>query len=311
MIRFLLGRFVWSLVVIWFVVSATFVMVSAVPADPVRTMVGPHADQETIARVRKQYCLDEGFLGQYGCFVGKVMKGDLGHSFRFDRSVSSIIGDRIWPTAQLALAAIFLQLVIGVPLGILAAVRRNQLADYASNVVALIGQSAPTFFIGTVLVYFFGFVLGWFPIGGYGSGVWGRLHHLVLPSVTLASVGVAYYSRVVRSEMVEVLAEDYVRTARAKGVGERAVIGRHALRNALGPLVTLIGLDLGVLMGGAVVTESIFAWPGLGREVLQAIFEVDIPLIIGVTLFTAVAIVIANLLVDIVYAWIDPRVRLE
>jgi peptide/nickel transport system permease protein len=129
--------------------------------------------------------------------------------------------------------------------------------------------------------------------------------------VTLASVGVAYYSRVVRSEMVEVLAEDYVRTARAKGVDERAVIGRHALRNALGPLVTLVGLDLGVLMGGAVVTESIFAWPGLGREVLQAIFEVDIPLIIGVVLFTAVAIVIANLLVDVVYAWIDPRVRLE
>jgi peptide/nickel transport system permease protein len=310
-IRFLAGRVVWSIVTIWFVVSATFAMVSAIPVDPVRTMVGPHADQQTIARVRQQYCLDEGFAGQYACFVGGVMKGDLGHSFRFDRSVASIISDRIWPTTQLALAAIFLQLAVGVPLGILAAVRRNRFADYASNVVALIGQSAPTFFIGTVLVYVFAFVLGWFPIGGYGAGFWSRLHHLVLPSVTLASVGVAYYSRVVRSEMVEVLAEDYVRTARAKGVGERAVIGRHALRNALGPLITLVGLDLGVLMGGAVVTESIFAWPGLGREVLQAIFEVDIPLIIGVVLFTAVAIVVANLLVDVVYAWIDPRVRLE
>jgi peptide/nickel transport system permease protein len=310
-IRFLLGRLVWSLLVIWFVVSATFVMVSAIPVDPVRAMVGPHADAKTIARVRAEYCLDEGPIGQYGCFVGGVARGDLGHSFRFDRSVASIIGDRIWPTTQLALAAIFLQLVIGVPLGVIAAVRRNRAADYAANVTALIGQSAPTFFIGTVLVYVLAFRLGWFPIGGYGSGFWSRLHHLVLPSVTLASVGVAYYARVVRSEMIEVLAEDYVRTARAKGVAEGAVVTRHALRNALGPLVTLIGLDLGVLMGGAVVTESIFAWPGLGREVLQAIFEVDIPLIIGVVLFTAVAIVVANLVVDVVYAWIDPRVRLE
>jgi peptide/nickel transport system permease protein len=311
MIRFLLGRVAWSLIVIWFVVSATFVMVSAIPVDPVRTMVGPHADAATIARVRTAYCLDEGFVGQYGCFVGGVMRGDLGHSFRFDRSVASIIGDRIWPTTQLALAAILLQLLIGVPLGVIAAVRRNRAADYAANVTALIGQSAPTFFIGTLVVYVFAYRFGWFPIGGYGSGVWGRLHHLVLPAMTLASVGVAYYSRVVRSEMIEVLGEDYVRTARAKGVGEGGVVMRHALRNALGPLITLVGLDLGVLMGGAVVTESIFAWPGLGREVLQAIFEMDIPLIIGVVLFTAVAIVVANLVVDVVYAWIDPRVRLE
>ena len=311
MMRFLLGRLVWSIVVIWFVVSATFVMVSAIPVDPIRTMVGPHADEKTIVRVRAEYCLDEGFAGQYACFVGRVMKGDLGTSFRFDRSVSSIIADRIWPTTQLALAAIFLQLAIGVPLGVLAAVRRNRAADYAANVTALIGQSAPTFFIGTLLVYVFAFRFGWFPIGGYGSGFWGRLHHLVLPAFTLAAVGVAYYSRVVRSEMIEVLAEDYIRTARAKGVAEGSVVRRHALRNALGPLVTLVGLDLGVLMGGAVVTESIFAWPGLGREVLQAIFEVDIPLIIGVTLFTAVAIVVANLLVDLAQAWIDPRVRLE
>jgi peptide/nickel transport system permease protein len=310
-IRFLVGRLVWSLVVIWFVVSATFVMVSAIPADPVRTMVGPHADAQTIARVRGEYCLDRGFVAQYGCFVGRVMTGDLGTSFRFDRPVASIIAERIWPTAQLALAAILLQLAVGVPLGVIAAVRRDRAADHAANVLALVGQSAPTFFIGTILVYVLAFRWGLFPIGGYGSGFWGRLHHLVLPAVTLASVGVAYYARVVRSEMIEVLGEDYVRTARAKGVPEGAVVRRHALRNALGPLVTLVGLDLGVLMGGAVVTESIFAWPGLGREVLQAIFEVDLPLIIGVTLFTAVAIVVANLLVDLVYAWIDPRVRLD
>jgi peptide/nickel transport system permease protein len=310
-IGFLLRRAAWSVLVVWFVVSATFVMVNAVPADPVRTLVGPHANAETIQRVREHYCLDRGFVVKYGCFVGRVAQGDLGESFRTKKSVSSIIAARWWPTAQLALAAILIQLVVGVPLGIIAALRRNRGADYAANVTALIGQSAPTFFIGLLLIYFFAFQLGWFPIGGYGSGFWGRLHHMVLPAFTLAAVGVAYYSRVVRSEMIDVMSEDYVRTARAKGLAPRRVVLHHALRNALGPLVTLVGLDLGVLMGGAVITESIFSWPGLGREVLQAIFEIDIPVIIGVVLFTAVAIVVANLLVDLVYAWLDPRVRLD
>ncbi|MCE9577799.1 MAG: ABC transporter permease [Deltaproteobacteria bacterium] len=311
MIRFVLRRLVWSALVVWFVVSATFAMLTIIPADPVRALLGPHATPKTIERVRERYCLDEDLIGQYGCFVGRIATGDLGESFRSKRPVAAIIADRVWPTTQLALAAIFLQLVIGVPLGILAAIRRNRAPDYLANVGALIGQSAPTFFIGTLLVYLFGFRFGWFPVSGYGTGFWDRLHHLVLPATTLAAVGVAYYSRVVRSEMIEILGEDYVRTARAKGLGERAVVGRHALRNALGPLVTLVGLDLGVLMGGAVVTESIFAWPGLGREVLQAIFEVDIPLIIGVVMFTAIAIVLANLVVDLVQAWLDPRIRIS
>jgi peptide/nickel transport system permease protein len=294
---------------VWFVVTATFVMTAAIPADPAAALLGPHATEDALARVRAHYCLDRGIVQQYGCWLDRVAHGDLGDSYRSKRPVTAIIADRIWPTAQLALAAIVLQLVLGVPLGIIAATRRGRWPDLAANLVGLVGQSAPPFFVGTVLLYLLAYRWGWFPLSGYGGPGWDRLAHLVLPAMTLAAVGVAYYARVLRSELVDVLREDYVRTARAKGLPERAVIGRHALRNALGPLVALIGLDLGVLLGGAVVIEVIFAWPGLGREILQATLEVDIPLIIGVVLITAVAIAIANLLVDLAAPWLDPRLR--
>jgi peptide/nickel transport system permease protein len=309
-IRFLAGRVLWSLVTVWFIVSATFAMVTAIPADPARMMVGPHAPPEVVEQVRVAHCLDRSWIEQYGCFVGRIARGDLGQSFSSQRSVGDIIASRVRPTAELALAAIALQLLFGIPLGVLAAARRGRWQDHGANLIALIGQSAPTFFIGTMLLWLIAYRTGWFPIGGYGAG-WSRLHHLVLPAFTLAAVGVAYYARVVRNEMIDILAEDYVRTARAKGLAERTVVVRHGLRNALGPVATLIGLDLGVLMGGAVVTEYIFAWPGLGREVLQAILEVDIPLIVGVVLFTAVVIVVVSLVVDIVYGLLDPRVRVS
>jgi peptide/nickel transport system permease protein len=309
MIGLVLRRLGWSILVVWFVITTTFVMTAAIPADPVKTLLGPHSTPEAIERVRAYYCLDHGLVHQYRCYVSSIVHGDLGESYRSKQPVTTIIAEKVWPTAQLALAAIFLQLLIGVPLGVIAAIRRNRWQDHGANVIGLIGQSAPTFFIGTLALYFFAYRFGWFPIGGYGDGVLGRLHHLVLPAATLATVGVAYYARVVRSEMVETMMEDYVRTARAKGVRERDVVLRHALRNALGPLVTLVGLDLGVLLGGAVVTEYIFAWPGIGREVLQAVLEFDIPLILGVVLVSAIAIAVANLLVDLVYLWIDPRLR--
>ncbi|MDB4959979.1 MAG: Peptide transporter, permease protein [Myxococcales bacterium] len=309
MIRLALRRIGWSIVVVWFVVTATFAMIAAIPADPVKALLGPHSTPEAIVRVRAYYCLDRGVVGQYGCYFKNVVRGDLGESYRSKRAVTSILASRVWPTVQLTLAAILLQLVIGVPLGVIAAVRRNRWPDHAATVFGLIGQSAPTFFVGTLLLYLFAYRFGWFPIGGYGEGGLDRLYHLVLPAATLATVGVAYYARVVRSEMIETLSEDYVRTARAKGVSERRVIVRHALRNALGPLVTIVGLDLGILLGGALVTEYIFAWPGLGREVLQAILEVDIPLILGVVLVSAIAIAVANLIVDLMYLWIDPRLR--
>lgn len=309
MIGAIARRVGWTLAVIWFAVTLTFVVTVTIPADPAKAMLGPHATAEAIERVRAHYCLDRGALVQYGCWISRVAHGDLGESYRSKRAVTAIIADRIWPTAQLALAAIALQLALGVPLGITAAVRRGRWQDRAVQVASSIAQSVPAFFAGILLLYALAYRAGWFPIGGYGTGGWDRLAHLALPATTLALVGVAYYARVVRSELIDVLGEDHVRTARAKGLPERAVIGRHALRNALGPLVALVGIDLGVLLGGAVVIELIFAWPGLGREVLQAIFEVDIPLILGVVLVSAIAIAAANLVADLVQLWLDPRLR--
>lgn len=309
MIRAIARRLGWMIIVVWFVVTATFLMTVAIPADPARALLGPHATAEAIERVRAHYCLDRGIVAQYGCWISRVARSDLGESYRSKRAVAAIIADRIWPTAQLALAAIALQLLIGVPLGIVAATRRGRWQDHGVHLVGLVGQSVPVFFAGTLVIYVLAYRWDWFPLGGYGAGGWDRLAHLALPAMTLAAVGVAYYARVVRSELIDVLREDYVRTARAKGLPERVVVGRHALRNALGPLVTLVGLDLGVLLGGAVVIETIFAWPGLGREVLQAIFELDIPLILGVVLVSAIAIAVANLVVDLAYLWIDPRLR--
>jgi peptide/nickel transport system permease protein len=309
MMRHLVGRIGWTLLVVWFILSVTFAMVTCIPAEPARALLGPHATPEAIERVRSHYCLDENVVGQYGCYVGRLAHLDFGESFRTHRSVGTVIAERFWPTAQLALAAILLQLCIGVPLGVWAATRRRRWPDHATTVISLLGQSAPTFFIGTLLLYVFAYGLGWFPLGGYGHGVLDRLHHLVLPAATLATVGIAYYARLVRNELVETLDADFIRTARAKGLPERQIVTRHALRNTLGPLAALVGIDLGVLLGGAIVTEYIFAWPGLGREVLQAILEVDIPLILGVVLISAVVIALANLLVDLFAVKLDPRLR--
>ena len=302
-------RLGWTIVVVWFVVTATFAVTVAIPADPARALLGPHGTGEAIERVRAHYCLDRGIVVEYGCWISRVAHGDLGESYRSKRAVTAIVGERIWPTAQLAIAVIALQLLIGVPLGVLAAIRRRRWPDHGVHLIGLIGQSVPAFFSGTLLLYVFAYLGRWLPIGGYGSGLGDRLAHLVLPAMTLAAVGVGYYARIVRTELVDVLREDYIRTARAKGVPEARVIGRHALRNALGPLVALVGVDLGVLLGGAIVVELIFAWPGLGREVLQAIYEVDIPLILGVVLIAGTAIAVANLIVDVVNLWIDPRLR--
>ncbi|MBL0220556.1 MAG: ABC transporter permease [Myxococcales bacterium] len=309
MIRLVARRLGWTIVVIWFVITATFLLTAALPADPAKALLGPHADAEAIERVRAHYCLDRGLAAQYGCWVGHVVQGDLGESYRTHRPISRLLADRIGPTLQLTLAAIFLQLLLGVPLGILAAIRRHRWPDRAATAVTLLAQSAPQFVLGTLLLYVLAYRFGWFPISGYGEPGLDRLHHLVLPAATLASVGIASYALVVRSELGEALAEDYVRTARAKGLPERTVILRHALRNALGPLLTLIGLDLGVLLGGAVVVETIFAWPGLGREVLQSILDGDLPLILGTVLVGAIGIAIANLLVDLAQLWLDPRLR--
>ncbi|HEU0029082.1 MAG TPA: ABC transporter permease [Kofleriaceae bacterium] len=308
MTAIVLRRIGWSVLVVWFVVTATFALVAVAPGSPVHAMVGPHASQRTKDLVSAQYCVDEGLVTRYGCWLATLGDG-LGTSFRTERKVTDILGDRVWPTVQLALAAIVLQLLIGIPLGVVSAVRRGRWPDRLASGFTVLAQSAPAFFVATVLVYLLAFRFELFPLGGYGDGFWDRLHHLVLPALTLATLGVAYYARVIRSELGDTLGQDYVRTARAKGLPERTVVWRHALRPALPPLVTVIGLDLGMLVGGAVVIEQIFSWPGLGREMLQAILDVDMPVILGIVLVTAVAIAIANLAVDLVQLWLDPRLR--
>jgi peptide/nickel transport system permease protein len=284
-------------------------MVVAIPADPAKTMLGPRATEESLARVTEHYCFGESIPVQYGCWLDNLAHGDLGDSYRTRRPVTELLGRRVWPTLQLALGAITLQLLFGVPLGILAAIRKRRWQDRAVTWFGLLAQSAPPFVVGTVLLYVVAYRWELLPLGGYGEGGLDRLAHLVLPSATLALAGIAYYARITRTELVETLAQDYVRTARSKGLSEPAVIGRHALRPALPSLVTLVGLDLGILAGGAVVTESVFAWPGLGREMLQAILDVDLPVILGVVLVTAIAVVIANLVVDVIHVWLDPRLR--
>jgi peptide/nickel transport system permease protein len=308
-IRFALRRLGWAAVVMWFVITATFAMLAAIPADPAKVLLGTNADPASVERARAHYCLDEGVLVQYGCWLDRVARGELGESLHSKRPVTELLADRVWPTIQLALAAIVLQLLIGVPLGVIGAVRRGRWPARAAELVELVAQSVPSFVLGTVLLYVVAYRWDLLPIGGYGEGGWDRVRHLVLPAATLATIGVAYYARAIRAELEDVLASDYIRTARAKGLPERAVIVRHGLRSALGPLVTLVGLDLGVLLGGAFVVEQIYAWPGIGREVLQAIFRVDLPVILGAVLLSAIAIAIANLIADLVQVWIDPRLR--
>lgn len=298
-----------SLLVLWLVVSGTFVLAYAIPADPARAAVGPHADAETVERVRHAMCLDRPFLVQYGCFVGKIVTGDLGTSFRTRRPVRELLLERMGPTAQLAFAVVALNALFGVSLGVLGAVNRRRAADRIMGVVALGGQSAPAFFLGPLFIFVFAYRLGIFPVGGYGEPGLDRFWHLVLPSLTLAAYGIAYYSRVTRAEMLEELERDYVRTARAKGVSERAIVVRHALRNALMPVVTLVGLDLGALLGGAAVTETVFGWPGIGREAVLGVMNLDLPVVLGVVLVSAVAILVANLLSDIACSLLDPRIR--
>jgi peptide/nickel transport system permease protein len=308
-IRLIARRLGWAVIAVWFVVTATFAIFAAVPADPAKALLGPHATPDALVRVRAHYCLDQGLAGQYGCWLAHVAHGDLGESYASKRPVGELLVARAWPTLQLALAAIALQLAIGVPLGLVAAARRGRWPARAVSAVELVGLSAPTFVVGTLLAYLLAYRVGWFPIAGYGDGVLARLHHLVLPALSLASFGAVYYAGVVRDELREELARDYVRTARAKGASERGVLVRHALRPALGALVALIGADVAVLLGGAVVVEALFAWPGLGRELLQALIELDLPVIVGGVMVSAIAVVLANLVADLVQMWLDPRLR--
>jgi len=289
-----------------------FVLVRVVPADPAVTIAGPKADPETLAAIRKDLGLDDPVVVQYGRYVGGLVRGDLGRSYMTGRRVADVIVERLPATAWLALTSLALGFFLGLVLGIVTAARRGSLIDVAVLLGTLIGLSIPTFWLGNLLIYEFSYRLKLLPLGGYGSGgAWWRPNplNLILPAITLAIVEFFFYARFVHTNVGGTLASDYIRTARAKGAPPARLYFVHALRNALIPIVTLLGLDIAALMSGVVLTETVFNWPGLGRLAVQAVFNLDIPLVAGTVLFSAVLVLVANLVVDLLYGVIDPRVQ--
>jgi len=289
-----------------------FVLVRVVPADPAVTIAGPKADPETLAAIRKDLGLDDPVVVQYGRYLGGLVRGDLGRSYMTGRRVADVIAERLPATAWLALTSLALGFSLGLVLGIVTAARRGSLIDVAVLLGTLIGLSIPTFWLGNLLIYEFSYRLKLLPLGGYGSGgAWWRPNplNLILPAITLAIVEFFFYARFVHTNVGGTLASDYIRTARAKGAPPARLYFVHALRNALIPIVTLLGLDIAALMSGVVLTETVFNWPGLGRLAVQAVFNLDIPLVAGTVLFSAVLVLVANLVVDLLYGVIDPRVQ--
>jgi peptide/nickel transport system permease protein len=306
MIDYLARRLVQSVLILIGVSLVTFLLLFIVPADPARQVAGRTATPEQVEMVRQQLGLDLPFYRQYLRYLGNLARGDLGRSYLQKSEVSELIASRLPATLLLMAGAIFCELLIGLSMGLFAALRRNTWLDRTLMVGSFIGVSAPQFVVAILLLYVFGFWLGWLPLGGYGT-----LAHLILPSLTLGILGAGWYSRMMRSSMIEVLRQDFIRTARAKGLKPATVIAIHALPNAILPIVAMIGIDIGYFMSGIVVVESVFGWPGIGQLAWQAIQRVDIPIIMGVTLVSAVAIVLGNLLADLVAPLIDPRIKLR
>ncbi|MFO0739870.1 MAG: ABC transporter permease [Labilithrix sp.] len=305
----LLRRLAWSVFVVWATITVAFVVNNALPADPARMIAGQQAPPAAVARIRKELGLDRPLYVQYGLFLNKVVHLDLGKSYQQRRPVTTILAERAPRTFLLAFGAAFVQAAIGVTAGVIAAANKRRTADRVAVGASLLGVSAPTFVIGLFLQWLFAVKLRLFPIDGYGETTLDHLASLVLPAVTLGIFGAAYYTRIVRDEMIGELAQDYVRTARAKGLSQRSVVVRHALRNVLVPIVTIFGLEVGTLIGGAIVTESVFRWPGIGSLSVDALLDRDGPLIMGCVIITSGVVVLSTLFVDVAYVILDPRLR--
>ncbi len=306
MVDFLTRRLMQSALILLGVSLITFALLYLLPADPVRQIAGRSATPQTVANIREQLGLDQPFIVQYWRYLLNLLQADFGRSYLQKTEVASLISARIPASLLLMAGAIFCELVIGLTMGILAALRRGSTMDNSLMIASFVGVSAPQFVVGLLLLYVFAVQLNWFPIGGYGT-----LAHLVLPSMTLAILGSGWYSRMMRSSMIDVLRQDFIRTAHAKGLSKMRVLLRHALPNAILPIIAMIGIDVGIFMGGIVVVESVFGWPGIGQLAWQAIQRVDIPIIMGVTLVSACAIVIGNLVADIASLFADPRIKIR
>lgn len=306
MIRHFLQRLLYTLPALWLILTIVFFMIHIVPGDPVLQMLGQDARVEDLAQLRHSLGLDQPLGVQYVRYFAGLARGDWGQSVRFAAPVRPIVLQRFPATLELSLAALAVCIAIAIPAGVFSARRRGSRTDRATSVLTLLGLSLPNFALGPILILVFSIEIGWLPVSGRGG-----ISHLILPAATLGAALAAILTRMVRGSMIEELSSDYVRTARAKGISETAVLFRHAFPNALIPVITIVGLQFGSLLAGTIVTETIFSWPGIGRLAVQAISARDYPLLQGCILIIALSYVAVNLLTDLVYAIVDPRVRLQ
>lgn len=310
MTSFILRRLLAAITIVWAVSTLTF-FVTLKLGDPVATILGPRANARDRENVRRYYGLDQPTYVQYARYMGRLAKGDLGVSYRYRRPVSQLIGERFPRTMLLAVMSIAIEVILGVALGALAAARKGTRTDGTIMAGAFVTMSLPTFITGKVFLLVLAYYLGLFPIGGYGVTWLDHVYHAILPALAISLLSTAAYARLSRNELVEILQADYIRTARAKGLSEPVIVVKHALRNALLPIVTSIGLSFGSLFTGAIVTEAIFAWPGVGRLAFDSVSGLDVPVIVGCVIFGSFGIQVGNLLSDVAYAVLDPRIRRE
>ncbi|MGK8641292.1 ABC transporter permease [Brucella anthropi] len=312
MVRYILQRFVGMAVVMFLVVTIVFVIVRVTPGDPAAVMLGPDASAQDIADLRARLGLDQSLVIQYFYYIGQLLKGDLGQSIFLNMPVGAALLDRAEPTFFLTVLSLLIACIIALPVGVYAAYRRGSFVDQAATTVAMLAASIPSFWLGLILMQFFAVRLNLFPVSGYGgpgSSFIDRMYHLILPAIALGLVSSALILRFTRASMLDVLGDDYIRTARAMGLIERRVIMKHALKNALIPILTVVGLTAAVLISGAVVTETVFGLPGVGNLVVSAVLRRDYPVIQGALLVIAGLYVLINFIIDMLYLFVDPRVR--
>jgi peptide/nickel transport system permease protein len=297
-------RIFWSFVTLLATAVLTFLLINVVPGDAAHLIAGPKASAEVIAQIRESYHFDDPLIVRLEHYLAQLARGDLGQSYVTGQPVTRAILTRLPATAALSAIAVLMWMVIAVPLGVLTARLRGSWFDRCTLIVATVSLSLPAFWLARMMQYWLAYKLGWFPVALFRS-----FEHLLLPAVVLAILFIGYYARLIHTNMCEVLESDYVRTARAKGVSEKAVLFRHALRNAMIPVVTILGMDVAGLLGGVLFVENVFALPGIGTLAVQSAFNLDVPIIMGTVLFSAMLVVVANLIVDIFYRWIDPRIE--
>ena len=313
MFYYIIKRLIAMLPVLVLVSLIVFTIIHLTPGDPALIMLGEEATPQALAALRHELGLDQPLPVQYLVWLSHVLRGDLGRSIRTNQPVIEAIMQRLPVTLELTIVAMIISMIVAIPAGIISATRRNSASDLISTTLALLGVSMPSFFLAILLIFVFSLKVRWLPPMGYTpfqKGVWENLRGMILPAITLGTAAMAIVARLTRSTLLEALQQDYVRTARAKGLREQAVIYGHALKNAMIPITTILGLQIGFLLGGAVITETIFALPGVGRLVVASIFERDFPLVQGVVLFLALMHLVVNLIVDLLYAYLDPRIRM-